>query len=53
MKQLIIILITVFTLSITGILYATHTAMEKHEIMATEYVHLGQVDQPMFGFTQW
>ena len=52
MKQLIVILVTVFTLSIAGILYATHDETDKKEVMVTEYVHLGQVYQPMAGFTR-
>ncbi len=50
MKKLVIILITTFTLCFAGILYATHSENEKKGDIVTEYVHMGQLHQPMPGF---
>ena len=53
MKQLVVILITALTLSIAGTLYAIYNENEWKETAITEYVHMGQLYQPMPEFVLW
>jgi len=53
MKKLVVILITALTLSIAGTLYAICNETEWKETVITEYVHMGQLYQPMPGFASW
>jgi len=53
MKKLMVILITALTLSIAGTLYAIYNESDKEEVALTEYVHMGQLYQPIPGFASW